>query len=249
MSEITYNSKMSSCCWITWIHDYEIIYEIILWIHLWIQCYEKYSELIIVTHGWSEVPIRYEIMVDFINLELIWIQHQICFSEGKVLLRQCNNGPFFAPSFLPAPRLLHCCCCCGTGGCCCNCRCQVLQHTVVQGGRGGPFKQMKTSLALRSALHHSQQWRKLRNLQVDWLSTGNLKGLNLKDTIQKEQSDLQKAFRQENAKDGIAVHNSKYCPKNDVGIYWIKFSWRMPSTMHLTAALCQHRHKQDAGCY
>ena len=36
--------------------------------------------------------------------------------------------------------------------------------------------------------------------------------------------DLQKAFKQENAKDGIAMHNSKYCPKNDVEIYWRKFS-------------------------
>ena len=182
MSEITYNSKMSSCCWITWIHDYEIIYEIILWIHLWIQCYEKYSELIIVTHGWSEVPIRYEIMVDFINLELIWIQHQICFSEGKVLLRQCNNGPFFATSFLPAPRLLHCCCCLTADVRCCSAQ---------------QYKEDMEGLLL--TWRHHWRWDLphmivsnegiFRNLQVDLLSTG--KGLNLKDTTQRSSKGFQ----------------------------------------------------------
>ena len=98
-----------------------------------------------------------------------------------------------------------------------------------------------------SSLHDVSNEGIFRNLQVDLLSTG--KGLNLKDTTQKEQSDLQKVFKQKNAKDGIAMHNSKYCPKNDVEIYWRKFSWKMPSTMLLAAALCQHRHKQDAGCF
>ena len=50
-----------------------------------------------------------EILVEFVqaDLKLIWIQLQICFSEGLI---QSNNDPFFAVSSQPALKLLRCCC-------------------------------------------------------------------------------------------------------------------------------------------
>ena len=51
-----------------------------------------------------------------------------------------------------------------------------------------------------------------------------LREINLNDTIQTEQLDLQKAFKQEKADDSNAMQNSKRRPKNDVGIRWGQFS-------------------------
>ena len=56
--------------------------------------------------------------------------------------------------------------------------------------------------------------------------TFNLRGIDLKDTIQTYQLDLQKAFKQEKADDSTsnAMHNSKYRPNNDVDIPLGQFS-------------------------
>ena len=48
------------------------------------------------------------------------------------------------------------------------------------------------------------------------------------------------------SQDSNALHKSKCRPNHDVKIHWGRFSWRMLPTRLLTAALCQHRHKQDA---
>ena len=61
--------------------------------------------------------------------------------------------------------------------------------------------------------------------------------------------DIQKAFKQEKADASLAIHNSKCCWNNEVGINWGWFSWRMLSSLLLTAELCPHVHKQDASHY
>ena len=48
-----------------------------------------------------------------------------------------------------------------------------------------------------------------------------IKGINLEDTIKKEQLDLQKTLKQEKADSCYAMHNSKYHPNDDVRIHWI----------------------------
>ena len=45
------------------------------------------------------------------------------------------------------------------------------------------------------------------------------------------------------------MHNSKFHPNNGMVIHWGRFGWRMLPIWLLPAALCQHRHKQDATHY
>ena len=45
------------------------------------------------------------------------------------------------------------------------------------------------------------------------------------------------------------MHNSKCRPNNDMEIHWGRFGWRKLPIWLLPAALCQHRHKQDATHY
>ena len=62
-----------------WIHIYEIIYEFIMNSSI-IQCYQEYHEIM------AEILQinSHKIMAEFINLKLIWIQLQNCFSEGTI---------------------------------------------------------------------------------------------------------------------------------------------------------------------
>ena len=110
-----------------WIHDYEII----LWIHVWIQCNGEYCEIM------AEFLEMNSHMVDFVKWN-IPDSASIYVSEGNVLLIR-NPLPFFAVSSLQALRLLHGCCCVAARRRCCDSRCSVLR-TAEQGRSGGPFK-------------------------------------------------------------------------------------------------------------
>ena len=116
MSEfICMNSSLNSCLWI---HDNEIIiYEFTFMS----SCVNSVQWRILWYHGW--IPFTYEIMVDFVKLN-IPDSASIYFSEGKcVLLIQSNHLSFVAVSSLQALRLLHGCCCVAAGRRCCDSRC------------------------------------------------------------------------------------------------------------------------------
>ena len=101
------NSSVMKCS--IWIHDHEVLHEfgyefmimkkIVNHISEFIYSKLRAIEFIYIIymnsfmnsvlwriswiHGWISVyEFTYEIMVEFINLKLIWIQLQICFSEG-----------------------------------------------------------------------------------------------------------------------------------------------------------------------
>ena len=101
-------------------------------------------------------------------------------------------------------------------------------------------------------MHDGSHWSQdLPGMLVNNELEGNLESfmlreMYLEDTIQTVQLelDLQKAFKQEKVDDSNAMHKSKCCPNNDVGIHSGQFSWRMLSTLLLTAAWCQHRQFQ-----
>ena len=57
------------------------------------------------------------------------------------------------------------------------------------------------------------------------------------------------SFKQEKADDSNTMHYSYFYPNNDMEIHWGRFGWRKLPIWLLPAALCQHRHKQDATHY
>ena len=132
--------------------------------------------------------------------------------EKNVILIQSYNYPVFAVSSRPALRLLRGCCSVAAGGRCCDGICRVLR-TAEHGGGGGPFKHMmdvtgvEICWAFLSAIKESLETFKLKDYQSNQSQV----------TIQTEQLDLQKAFKQEKADDSNAVHNSKCRLNNDVG--------------------------------
>ena len=88
------------------------------------------------------------------------------------------------------------------------------------------------------------------------LETFKLRGINLKDTIQTYQLDLQKVSKQKKADDSTcnARHNSKSCPNNDWRIHLGQFSWRkLPAWcqcwLQHYANTDSFRHKQGANYY
>ena len=145
MSEFKYmNSSKNSGSWAAESIYMKSYMNSVLWRILWI-------------HGWiSRNEFTYEIMVEFINFTLFWVQLQICFSEGKCftcLLFQRNHHLFFAVSSLPALSLLRCC----------YGRRLMLCSTTEWGGHGGLMSTWWMSLASRSAWPACQQRRKLWN--------------------------------------------------------------------------------------
>ena len=119
---------------------------------------KNFVKLWLNSHKWIHI---YEIMVEFINLELIWI----------------NNDPSVAVISLPALRLLHFC---WSG--------PLLFVTGVE-----------ICLAFLSAMNKTLETFKLRDYHE----------INLMDTVQTEQLDLQKAFKQVNTDDRYAMDNSR----------------------------------------
>ena len=110
----------------SWSHMYEFIYgfkplNLWSWNHVMNSCVNSVQWRILWYHGW--IPFTYEIMVDFVKLN-IPDSASIYFSEGKcVLLIQSNHLSFVAVSSLQALRLLHGCCCVAAGRRCCDSRC------------------------------------------------------------------------------------------------------------------------------
>ena len=79
-----------------------------------------------------------------LNLKLIQIQLQICYSGGIYLLIQSNNDAFFAVISLPGSASFKTAALPLLSGhllFCCYCTCWML-HTAMLGGHGGPFKHM-----------------------------------------------------------------------------------------------------------
>ena len=244
---------------ISWIHAVEFImmksYIMMMnWcvcINPWIQWYEEHCHCEIMAEFLYMTSHMKSGLNSNLNSSIILNWSGFSFKSGNSLKQIWNR--FFAVSSQPTLRLLHCCSV-ATGWRCCNSRRRVLLCTAdwaEWGGLGGPFKVLSTwwtSLASRSAVppcHCCQQWRK----PLKPSSWETIKGINLKHNIQREQLDVQKAFKLEKADDSREMHNSEFRPNNDVGIHWGRFSWRMLSTLLLTAALCQQRHKKDAGHY
>ena len=130
-------------------------------------------------------------MVEFINFKLFWVQLQICFSEGKCftyLLFQRNHHLFPKSAAL---LLLD-----GDGAA------LLLWQTsdVVPHSRVGvtwrPYKHMMNVTGVKICLA-------CLSATKETLEPFKLRGIYLKDNIQTEQFDLQKAFKQEKADDSI----------------------------------------------
>ena len=119
------NSCMNLWPWII-LWNHVRIYMYILMNNLWIHAFEfmimksYMNSSYAITHScvnsvlwrilWNHgrIPLNKftpEIMVEFINLKLIWIQIQICLVRENGLLIQSNHRPFFVGSSLLALRL------------------------------------------------------------------------------------------------------------------------------------------------
>ena len=166
-------------------------------------------------HGWIHInELTYEIMVEFIELKLIWIQLQleICFQWGNKFYSSNEIFTLLRLSSLSLPALRLCCCCCsmatglhGSYG-----RRWVLLCTADWGGLEGHALAMLMS---RSTWPACQQWRK-RNLQVE----------RDKDTIQAEQLDLQKAFNRTQKKADGSTSNARHNANVAQLMMW-EFTW------------------------
>ena len=126
---------------------------------------KNFVKLWLNSHKWIHI---YEMMFEFINLELIWI----------------NHDPSFAVISLPVLRLLHFC---------------WSWPLLFVTGPG-----VEICLACLSAMNKTLETFKLRDYHE----------INLMDTVQTEQLDLQKAFKQVNADDRNAMDNSRRRPNN-----------------------------------
>ena len=144
---------------------------------------------------------------------------------------------------IPSLQSAHC----QLWGCCMTALCgyraalllmqtSMLLCTAGLGGHRGPFhhimdvsgvKICQGSQANLSAMKRTLAWEtfKLREYQMD-----QPQGYPM---IQTEQLDPQKAFKQEEADDGIAMQNSKCSTNNDIGIHWRRLKIQLKHAFHL----------------
>ena len=149
-----------------------------------------------------------------LNLNLIWIQLQICFSEGSVLTHPKHSWPRFCKQLTASSKaaarlaldgertaLLW--------------RQRVLQRTAEPGGRGGHFKHTMDITSVEicwdclSALKETLETLKLRDYQRDQPQAQR--------HYPAAQLDAQKAFKQEKADVSSTMHYSECRPINGMG--------------------------------
>ena len=162
----------------------------------------------------------YEIMVEFIDLKLFLIRFRICFSEGKCFTHPQQSPLLFSCQLTASPKAAVWLLLSGYQAALLQLQTLGAAQCAQQSREDmeGLVNKWWTSLVSRSAESARQQEREFEK-PSSWKT---IKGINLKDRIQTEQKDLQKAFKQEKAKDSNTMHEFTYEISSRIHI-WIWF--------------------------